>query len=139
MEISIRWIGTERPHGDRDASDVTNAYKVVDNGREFTVTYRSHRHGGNLGLAGQQGFLYTDADTDTVRRQVIGVGRSCGVSIEADEAVEGLSPWAIRGVIMAERSRQTREITITAGTREAGPGQPLVLVDGEVSDLQKYL
>lgn len=137
--ISVRRIGTEKLHGDHDGSDVTNIYKVIDNGREFTVIYRSHRHGGNLGLAGQRGFLYTDADTDTVRRQVITVGQVCGISIESDEAVEGLSPWAIRGVIMAERSRETREITITAGARGAPCDQPVILVDGEVTDLQKHL
>jgi hypothetical protein len=139
MEISIRRIGTEKLRGDRDASDVTNIYKVIDNGREFTITYRSHRHGGTLGLAGQQGFLYTDADTERVRRQVISVGQICGISIESDDAVEGLSPWALRGVIMAERSRETREITITAGTGGAPSHQPVILVDGEITDLQKYL
>jgi hypothetical protein len=137
MGISVRRIGTEKPRGDEDASDGTNIYKVVDNGREFTVTYRSHSHGGNLGLAGEQGILYTDADT--VRRQVITVGQICGISIESDEAVEGLSPWAIRGVIMAERSGETREITITAGPRENGSDLPVILVDGEATDLQEHL
>jgi hypothetical protein len=135
MEISIRRIGTEKLQGDQDASDVINIYRVIDNGREFTVTYRSRRHGGALGLAGQQGFLYTDSDTDTVRRQVITVGQTCGILIESDEAVEGLSPRAIRGVIMAERSGETREISITAGARDAPSDQPMILVDGEVTDL----
>ncbi len=134
MEISIRRTGTEKLRGDRDQSDVTNIYKVIDNGREFTVTFRSHRYGGSLGLAEQQGFLYTDTDTDTVRRQVVTVGLTCGISIDLDEAVEGLSPWAIRGVIMAERTGETREVTITGGPGEAGSDLPVILVDGEVTD-----
>ncbi len=137
MEISVRKIGTET-HEDRDASDVTNIYRVKDDGREFIVTHRSHSHGSNLGLAGRQGFLYTDTETDTVRRQVITVGLTCGVVIESDEAVEGLSPWAIRGVVMAERSGETREITIT-GVREAGFDQSVILVEGKAVDLHKYL
>jgi hypothetical protein len=136
MGIKLRRIGTEKPHGDLDASDVTNIYKVIDNGREFTITYRSHERGGNLGLLGQEGFLYTDTDADAVCRQVITVGQSCGINIESDEVVEGLSPWSIRGVIMAERSGETREITIIAGARESGSDQPVILVDGEVADLQ---
>lgn len=137
MEIRVCRIGTEA-HEDREASDATNVYRVTDNGREFTVTYRSHSHGGNLGLAGRQGFLYTDTETDTVRRQVITVGLTCGVVIESDEAVKGLSPWAIRGVVMAERSGETREITIT-GVREAGFDQSVILVEGKAVDLHKYL
>jgi hypothetical protein len=66
---------------------------------------------------------------------VITVGQVCGIGIERDEAVEGLSPWAIRGVIMAERTRETREITITAGPGEAGSDLPGILVEGEVTDL----
>ena len=139
MEISIRRIGTEKLHEDRDASDVTNTYEVIDNGRQFTITYRSHSYGCNLGLEGQKGFLYTDADTDTVHRQVITVGQACGIIIEKEEAVEGLSSWAIRGVIMAERSGETRAITMTTEAREAASDQPVIFVDGEITDLQKYL
>ncbi len=72
-------------------------------------------------------------------RQVIAVGQSCGINIESDEVVEGLSPWAIRGVIMAERSGETREITITAGAPESASDRSVILVDGQVADLQKYL
>ncbi|MGD0228769.1 MAG: hypothetical protein ABSC19_00225 [Syntrophorhabdales bacterium] len=118
MEIRIRRIG--RHTNGQDPSDVTNTYCVTDNGRDFTITCRSHRHGTNLGMAGQDGFLYTDADTGTVRRQVVAVGMTCGIIIESDEVVEGLSPFAIRGVIMADRSGEAGEITVTAGGLERG-------------------
>jgi hypothetical protein len=140
MRITVRKIGMEKAHGGENASGTTNIYRVIDNGREFAITYRTHGQGGNLGIKGQKGSLYTDTDTDTVCRQVIAVGRGCGISIERDEVVEGLSPWAIRGVIMAERSGETREISIiVAAAPEVDSDQPVVLVDGEVADLLKYL
>jgi hypothetical protein len=101
MEIKIRRIGTEDTNG--DGSDVTNTYAVIDNGKEFLITLRMHVHGHSLALAGQEGFLYTDPDDNTVRRQVVSVGRSCGIIIDSDEVVEGLSPRAIRGVVIADR------------------------------------
>ena len=98
---------------------------MIDNGREFTITYRSGRHGDSLGLAGERGFLSTDIDTNTVRRQVITVGQTCGVLIESDEAVEGLSPSALRAVIMAERSGQTGEVIVIA---QAGGEEHVILI-----------
>jgi hypothetical protein len=119
MDITITRIGTQNPNGDADASDITNTYLVIDNGKEFRITCRTHRHGGNLGIAGQEGILYTDEDDNTVRRQVIAVGRICGISIESDEVVEGLSPRALRGVVIADRNKETREIRpITDGSEE---------------------
>jgi hypothetical protein len=138
MTISIKRLATEKPHTDGDAADIMHIYRVIDNGREFTITYAPQRPGGNLGLAGQRGFLYTDRDTDTVRRQIINVGLTCGVIIEDDEVVEGLSPWAIRGVIIAERSGETREIAI-AGPSGADPDGPVILVEGKTTDLRKHL
>jgi hypothetical protein len=119
MDITITRIGTQNPNGDADASDITNTYLVIDNGKEFRITCRTHRHGGNLGIAGQEGILYTDEDDNTVRRQVIAVGKTCGISIESDEVVEGLSPQALRGVVIADRSIETTEIrSITVGSEE---------------------
>ena len=110
MDIRIRRIATVDTNG--DGSDVTNTYRVLDSGREFCITLRTHPHGANLGLAGQEGFLYTDQETGTVRRQVLSVGKLCGIVIEADEVVEGLSPRALRGVIIADRNRDIQEITV---------------------------
>jgi hypothetical protein len=111
MEIRIRRIMTEDANG--DGSDVTTTYSVLDNGREFLITLRTHRHGGNLGLAGREGFLYSDKEANTVHRQVLSVGKLCGIVIEADEVVEGLSPPALRGVVTAHRSGEMEEIRIT--------------------------
>lgn len=138
MNISVKRAVTEKLRAGGDSSDATNIYRVIDNGREFTITYAPQKPGGNLGLAGQRGFLYTDHDTGTVRRHIINVGLTCGVIVEDDEEVEGLSPWAIRGVIIAERSGEAREITIT-GPHAADPDRPIILVDKKTADLEKYL
>jgi hypothetical protein len=130
MDIKILRIGTQHLNGDPDASDVTNTYLVIDNGKEFRITYRTHSHGGNLGIAGQEGILYTDKDNNTVRKQVITVGKICGISIESDELVEGLSPWAIRGVVLADRSKETGDIRLIIEAPEGSCGEPVILIDG---------
>ena len=130
MDIKITRIGTQNLNGDPDASDVTNTYLVIDNGKEFRITCRTHSHGGNLGIAGQEGILYTDKDDNTVRKQVIAVGKICGISIESDELVEGLSPWAIRGVVLADRSRATGEVSVFIEGPEGSCGQPVIRIDG---------
>jgi hypothetical protein len=134
VEITIERVGTTNMDGDPDTSDVTNTYLVIENGKEFRITYRNHRHGANLGIAGQEGILYTDRDDNIVRKQVIAVGKVCGITIESDEPVEGLSPWALRGVVLADRSKETREISLTADGPHASCGQPVVLIDGTVTD-----
>lgn len=78
MEIRIKKVGLQTINGDPGASDVTNTYRVIDNCNEFVITCRSHRHGGSLGIAGKEGVLYTDRENNTVRRQVLAVGRGCG-------------------------------------------------------------
>jgi hypothetical protein len=135
MDIKIMRTGTQHLHGDPDTSDVTNTYLVIDNGREFRITCRTHTHGGNLGIAGQEGILYTDEDDNTVRRQVIAVGKTCGISIENDEVVEGLSPRALRGVVIADRSKETKEIRLITEGAEESCGQPVLLIDRSVRDL----
>ena len=134
MDITIMRIGTQNLNGDPDASDVTNTYLVIDNGKEFRITCRTHSHGGNLGIAGQEGILYTDEDDNTVRRQVITVGKICGISIESDEVVADLSPWALRGVVIADRSKEAREVTIIIQEPEEAGGRPLILIDGKGKD-----
>jgi hypothetical protein len=136
MEIRIRRIGTQTRDG--DASDVTNTYMVNDNGMEFMITFRTHRYGCNLGIAGEEGFLYTDDEAPIVRRRVVSVGPACGTSVRFDEPVEGLSPWAIRGVAIVERSGHAGEVTFTTGM-EDGAETPVLRVDGEITDLKEYL
>lgn len=129
MEIKIRRVGTVDRNG--DGSDVTNTYAVIDSGKEFLITLRTHARGSSLALVGHEGFLYTDRDTNTVRRQAVSVGRSCGIIIDADEIVEGLSPWALRGVVIADRNREAKEIRITDHRRADSPGEPVVRIDGK--------
>jgi hypothetical protein len=70
---------------------------------------------------------------------VVGVGRGCGISIEKDELVEGLSVWAIRGVILANRTKETREITLIVEGSGGSDDRPAVLLDGQVADLGQCL
>lgn len=136
MDIRIKRIGIPEVNGDPGASDTTSTYRVIDNGQEFWVTFRSHLYGSSLGISGQPGVLYTDKEDGTVHRHVLAVGRGCGIGIESDEVVEGLSPWSVRGVILAHRSGETEEITVTAG---AVPDRMIVCVGGRITDLDRHL
>jgi hypothetical protein len=139
LKIKIKRIEsqtTDMGGGDRE---ITETYSVIDDGRDFTITLKSHRHGSRLGVVGQEGVLYTDRDNNTVRRQVITVGRSCGVTIDADELVEGLSVWSIRGVIFANRTGEGREITLNVERSENGDDQPVILIDGQAKELDRGL
>ncbi|MBP1731422.1 MAG: hypothetical protein H6Q55_1851 [Deltaproteobacteria bacterium] len=130
MEIRIRRVGTVDRNG--DGSDVASTYAVIDSGKEFLITLRTHARGSSLALVGHEGFLYTDRETNTVRRQALSVGRSCGIIIDADEMVEGLSPWALRGVAIADRNRKAKEIRIIDRAPASASNEPVVFVDGEV-------
>jgi hypothetical protein len=134
MEIKIKRTGNAIINGDPGALDVTNTYRVTDEGKEFHITFRSHLYGASLGIAGKDGVLYTDRDENSVHRHVLAVGRGCGIGVESDELVEGLSPWAIRGVILAGKRNETREITLTTEQVEGNPDLPAVLVDGLATD-----
>ena len=116
MKITIKHIETKT--NERDESDITDTYRVIDNGKEFLVTFRRYRYGCSLGLAGQKGMLYTDHENDKVCLQVFDIGRDCGLKIESDEPVEGLSTQAIRGVILAVRKKETKEITLTSDSSD---------------------
>jgi hypothetical protein len=139
VEIKIKKVGTQTIHGDPDASDVTHTYRVIDDGLEFAIAFRSHSHGCSLTIAGEEGILYTDKESNTVRRQVLAVGRGCGIGVESDELVAGLSPWSIRGVMLAEKRRETRELTLAARGSDESPAQPVVLIEGTITDLDRHL
>jgi hypothetical protein len=129
MEIRIRKIKTQMRDG--APSDITNTYRVVDNGKEFIITFRSYFHGRRLGIAGEEGFLYRDNDSNSVRRQVIAAGPACGLSITSDETVEGLSPLSIEGVMIAEQRGETGDVILTTGGPE-GSERVLLIVDGVI-------
>jgi len=135
MEIKIKRRGSPVVNGDPGALDVTNMYRVTAGEREFYITFRSHPYGASLGIAGEEGVLYTDSAESCVRRQVLVPGRDCcGINVEKDESVEGLSPWAIRGVILAGKRGEAREITLIIEEDGAGVDSPMVLVDGAATD-----
>ncbi len=134
MNILIKHIETRV--NELDESDITDFYKVIDNGKEFTVTLRKYRHGCNLGLAGRKGILYTDHDSDTVCFQVFDIGRDCGLKIESDEQVEGLSTLSIRGVILANKNKETREIEISEATQGIDRDQLVLKIDGKIVESQ---
>jgi hypothetical protein len=139
LEIKIKRLSAE-PHRNDGLSDVMETYKVIDGGREFEITLKPHRHGSSsLAVAGLEGTLYTDRDSNTVRRQVITVGRSCGVTIDADELVEGLSVLAIRGIILANRTGEAGEITLIVNGSGSGDEQPVAFIDGQAKELDKDL
>ena len=51
-----------------------------------------------------------DSDDNRVHRQVVALSGACGLNTD-DEVVEELSPWALRGVIMADQRNESGEIT----------------------------
>jgi hypothetical protein len=135
MEITINRIDTYDVNG--DGSDILTTYSVVENGKEFRITCRSNRYGRSLGMEEKEGLLYINRDDNKVHWQVVALGGGCGLLID-DDPVEGLSPWALRGVIVAEQSQETREITITTQQSQHSPGQPLILINGNMEDLSQW-
>jgi hypothetical protein len=139
MEIRIKRIKTQAINEHPDLPDGTSTYLVIDNNKEFTITCRFHIHGNRLCLAGQEGTLHTDTDVGKVYRQMVAPGGGCGLIIN-DEHVAGLSPWALRGVILAERGKETGEILLTTKGSKIGPEElPVMFIDGNAVDLDKYM
>jgi hypothetical protein len=130
MEIKIKKIGTQVLTG--NASGVINTYIVIENDKEFLLTRTSRVHGSSIGIAGKEGVLYMDSDDNRVHRQVVTLAGACGLNTD-DEVVEDLSPWILRGVIMADESNESGEMTIISREPGSSSDQPLVLVDGKVS------
>lgn len=110
--ITIRKIGGQTTSGHPDSPDTAGVYLVTENGREFTIIYRSHSHGSSLTLAGEKGSLYTDSETNTVHNQVVNLGGACGLNID-DTLIEGLSPLALRAVVSADQNKIAEKITLT--------------------------
>jgi hypothetical protein len=137
MDIRIKKITTPTIKDHPDLPDSTGVYLVIDNGKEFTITCRFHIHGNSLCLYGQEGTLHTDTEAGKVYRQVVAPGGGCGLII-TDEPVEGLSPWALRGIIIAEQSREEGEILITSkGVKNEAEELPVMFIDGKAADLHK--
>jgi len=116
MEIKIKKIGTHILTG--NASGVINTYMVIEDGREFLLTRTSHIHGSSMGIAGKDGILYVDSDDNRVHRQVVALSGACGLNTD-DELFEGLSPLALRGVLMVDHCNDSGEIIIIRGEVDA--------------------
>ncbi len=110
MEIKIKRTDSSVLTG--NASGTVNTYMVMEDGREFLLARTSHMHGSSIGIAGKEGILYVDSDDNRVHRQVVALGGACGLNTD-DEVVEGLSPLALRAVLMADQCNEPGEITIT--------------------------
>jgi len=128
MNIKIKKINTQVLTG--NASGVINTFRVTENGKEILLIRTSRIHGNSIGIAGKDGILYVDREDNLVHRQVVALSGACGLNTD-DEVIEGLSPWALRGVILADERNESGEITIIS--RESGSisDQPLAFVDGK--------
>jgi hypothetical protein len=113
--ITIKKMDGQTTGGHPGLPDTVSTYLVTENGREFTIIYRSHSHGSSLTLAGEKGSLYTDSETNTVHNQVVNLGGACGLNID-DTLVEGLSPAAVRGILFAAQNK-VDEVTLTPEER----------------------
>jgi hypothetical protein len=134
MKITVNRIDAQDVNG--NGSDVINTYAVVENDREFIITCRSNQFGRSLGLLGKEGTLFINREDKKVYLQKVALGGGCGLLID-DDPVEGLSPWAIRGVILAEQKNEMREITMTTEQSDDNASQPLLLIDGLIQGLSQ--
>jgi hypothetical protein len=137
MEIRIKRITTPTINGYPDLPEGAGTYLVIDNGKEFTITCRFHIHGNSLCLYGHEGTLHSDMDAGKVYRQTVAPGGGCGLII-TDELVDGLSPWALRGIIFAEQSKERGEILLTSkGLKSEADELPAMFIDGKAAKLNK--
>ena len=132
MEIKIKKIDCCPVDG--STSDRVSTYNAKQNNREFRITCRSNSFGRSFSLDGMDGTLYTSREYNMVYLQKVALGGGCGLIID-DEPVEGLSPLAIRAIILAEQNTETREITITIKRLEDGACHPVLLIDGVRKDI----
>jgi hypothetical protein len=116
-----------------NAAGIINTYRVTENGREFLLTRKSNAHGSSVGIAGKEGILYVDCDDNRVHRQVVALSGACGLNTD-DELVEGLSPWSLRGVRMADQRNEPGVITIISEDSGNCPDKPVIFIDGKAAD-----
>jgi hypothetical protein len=135
MKIKIKKIDSYEAGG--NTSDIVSKYSVLENNREFRITCRSNSYGRSFSLDGKDGTLYTSGEDNMVHLQKIALGGSCGLIID-DEPVEGLSPLAIRAVILAEHSERSKEIMITTEQTGDDGHYPLLLIDNVKKDIHQY-
>ncbi len=135
MVISITKFDAQRDN--EDGADVTTNYLVTENAIEFSITCKSNHCGRSFSLVGKEGTLYIDREDNKVHLQKVALGGGCGLIID-DEPVEGLSPMAIRAIILAEQGEGSKEITITTGQTGDGNHYPLLTIDGIRKDIHQF-
>jgi len=135
MHITIKKMN---PHHSATGEDaVSTTFIVVDDNKEFRIIHRSHRFGRSLSLAGKDGTLHVNSEDNKVYVQNVALGGGCGLLID-EEPVEGLSPLAVRSIILAEQLKEPTEIIITDDRTKNGDRFPVLLIDGVVQDFGQY-
>ncbi len=128
MEVIIKRIDLDASKENSNISGKKNTYLVIDNNKEFKIICNLHIHGNSLCLAEKNGTLHTDMDTNKVYRQIVAPGGGCGLIIN-DEVVEGLSPWALQGIIIAEQKKETGEILLKINDSSSFE-KPVIFING---------
>jgi hypothetical protein len=132
MEIKITKVDSQAVNG--DPADMVTTYIVREKGKEFRITCRSCRNRRTLGIEGKEGSLYIEKEDNLVRRQTVALGGGCGLFID-EEPVDGLSPLVLRGILIADRDKNAREVMIRRGGSGNIFGRPQVLIDGVEGDV----
>lgn len=136
MEIRIKRLTSDLEDDKDNPSGKTHRYSVTEDNRSFIILYKISPHGHSLSIEGKKGALYSDLEKNEVRRQVLSIGIDCGLRYESDEPVEGLSPYALKGVVFAEKNHEQREIVLSERFTDNHMGKEIILsIDGEIKGI----
>lgn len=135
MKIVIRKLSTTGVRG--NSSTFESTYSVTEKNQEFVIVCKSNQYGRTFSLADREGTLYINREDNRVHWQRVALGGGCGLLID-DEPVEGLSPLAIRGCILAEQMGESVEITVTACPSKQAAHPLSVSVNGKPLHYREY-
>ncbi|HOV90408.1 MAG TPA: hypothetical protein PKW07_06805 [Syntrophorhabdaceae bacterium] len=111
MDIHIKRIKMEKDILDSALKGATNLYIVKESGRDFKILCRFNDFSSTISLEDKKGTLHISEETNQVVRQVVELSGACGLNVY-DEPVDGLSPVALKGVVLAEKEKNISEIII---------------------------